>query len=98
MVQIITYVAGEFVNCPIFWHVIFLVRIILRREERDIRQAYKEIEGIYNTTAAASELQACLSSLSQQPQTWLSQCHLLVLRNHSSYALAAEDHRGLFSM
>jgi len=36
MVQIIvTYIAGEFMNCSIFWHVIFLVWIILRREKRE---------------------------------------------------------------
>lgn len=35
--KIITYVAGEFVNCPIFWHVVFLVWIILKGEQRDRR-------------------------------------------------------------
>lgn len=28
-----TYIAGEFMNCPIFWHVVLLVWIVLGRKK-----------------------------------------------------------------
>lgn len=84
MIQIIiTYIAGEFMNCPIFWHVIFLVWIILRKKKETYGEHIRELK--------ASTIQLLLHagcmlvhSASQHLHPCLSQCHLPVLSKHRS--------------
>lgn len=84
MIQIInTYVAGEFMNCPIFWHVIFLVWVILKRKKETYDEHVRKMK--VSTIQLLLQVGCTLVHLaSEQLHTCLSQCHLLVLSKHSS--------------